>query len=110
MVTIKMSSSEHGQQQLQRVASYLESSFQGIVLKEQHHNMLQYQIPSSVNTCLAELFGRIESVREELAIEDYSVSQTTLDQVSYFKLSFILIASYSITGVHQLRQTADRFA
>jgi hypothetical protein len=25
-------------------------------------------------------------------------------------LSFILIASYSITGVHQLRQTADRFA
>ena len=30
---------------------------------------------------LANIFGKMEEVKEELKIEDYSVSQTTLDQV-----------------------------
>ena len=49
-------------------------------LQERHHNMLQYQIPSGVMP-LANVFGCIESAQEALDIEDYSVSQTTLDNV-----------------------------
>lgn len=82
MITLKVtSSSDASQCQIQAVASNMESTFPGIVLKEQHHNMLQYQVPSSVHTSLADIFGHIERVREEMSIEDYSVSQTTLDQV-----------------------------
>ena len=43
--------------------------------------MLQYQLPSGVLK-LSEVFERIENHLDILEIEDYSVSQTTLDNVS----------------------------
>lgn len=43
--------------------------------------MVQYQLPSGV-MALSEVFGHIESSYGVLKIEDYSVSQTTLDNVS----------------------------
>lgn len=61
------------------VIEYFSSHFPDSVLKEKHHNMLQYQLRSDVR--LSALFGQIEAVRDRLNIEDYSVSQTTLDQV-----------------------------
>lgn len=42
--------------------------------------MVQYQLPSGAME-LSEVFGHIESSYEALRIEDYSVSQTTLDNV-----------------------------
>lgn len=42
--------------------------------------MLQYQLPSSL-TSLARIFSLLSKNKEALSIEDYSVSQTTLDQV-----------------------------
>ncbi|XP_036411124.1 phospholipid-transporting ATPase ABCA1 [Megalops cyprinoides] len=62
------------------VDSYIKTSFPGIELKERHHNVLQYQLPS--HTCsLARVFDILCNSSEELGIADYSVSQTTLDQV-----------------------------
>ncbi|KAG7487889.1 hypothetical protein MATL_G00028350 [Megalops atlanticus] len=62
------------------VDSYIKTSFPGIELKERHHNVLQYQLPS--HTCsLARVFDILCNNSEELGIADYSVSQTTLDQV-----------------------------
>lgn len=61
------------------VMDFFNSEFPNSVLKEKHHNMLQYQLGSEIK--LSVLFGQIEAVREKLKIEDYSVSQTTLDQV-----------------------------
>lgn len=49
-------------------------------VQEHHHNIVQYQLPSGV-MALSEVFGHIESSYETLKIEDYSVSQTTLDNV-----------------------------
>ena len=42
--------------------------------------MLQYQLRSE-QVPLASVFGTMEKARHRLNIEDYSVSQTTLDQV-----------------------------
>lgn len=61
------------------VMEFFNTEFPNSVLKEKHHNMLQYQLGS--DTKLSVLFGQIEAVRGKLNIEDYSVSQTTLDQV-----------------------------
>uniref|UniRef100_A0A674N795 ATP-binding cassette, sub-family A (ABC1), member 1A n=1 Tax=Takifugu rubripes TaxID=31033 RepID=A0A674N795_TAKRU len=52
----------------------------GSTLKEKHRNMLQYQLPTSL-TSLARIFSLLSKNKEALSIEDYSVSQTTLDQV-----------------------------
>ena len=59
----------------------MEAQFPTSVLRERHHNMVQYQLPADAAIPLADIFGRLEGAREQLNIEDYSVSQTTLDQV-----------------------------
>lgn len=59
---------------------FFSEKFPRAALKEHHHNMVQYQLPSGVME-LSEVFGHIESSYETLHIEDYSVSQTTLDNV-----------------------------
>ncbi|XP_060933642.1 phospholipid-transporting ATPase ABCA1 [Limanda limanda] len=62
------------------VSSYMKSSFPSIELKERHHNVLQFQLPSHA-CCLARVFNVLANNHEELGISDFSVSQTTLDQV-----------------------------
>uniref|UniRef100_A0A8C7ZMS5 P-type phospholipid transporter n=1 Tax=Oryzias sinensis TaxID=183150 RepID=A0A8C7ZMS5_9TELE len=65
---------------LRPVMDFIERELPGSTLKEKHRNMLQYQLPSSL-TSLARIFSLLSKNKEMLCIEDYSVSQTTLDQV-----------------------------
>lgn len=65
---------------LQPVEDFVQETFAGSVLKEKHHNTLQYQLPST-RGALADIFQQLAKHQRRLAIEDYSVSQTTLDQV-----------------------------
>lgn len=65
---------------LEPLFQFFSEKFPRASLKEHHHNMVQYQLPSGVME-LSEVFGHIESSYEALHIEDYSVSQTTLDNV-----------------------------
>ncbi|XP_044309383.1 phospholipid-transporting ATPase ABCA1-like [Varanus komodoensis] len=67
-------------QDLDPVEKFIQDSFPSIVLKEKHHSTLQYQLPSC-NVSLAKIFGILSAHQSEYQIEDYSVSQTTLDQV-----------------------------
>ncbi|CAH2311465.1 retinal-specific ATP-binding cassette transporter [Pelobates cultripes] len=57
---------------------FIETNFPGSLQREKHYNMLQYQISSS---SLARIFQLLISNKDSLNIEEYSVSQTTLDQV-----------------------------
>jgi len=43
---------------------------------------VEFSIGQSNNESLAEIFSVLERERDELYIEEYSVSQSTLDQVS----------------------------
>ncbi|NXQ10047.1 ABCA1 protein, partial [Peucedramus taeniatus] len=62
------------------VQALLQQHFPGIVLREQHGGLLQYHLPARV-TSLATVFSLLAAHRGPCHIEDYSVSQTTLDQV-----------------------------
>ncbi|NXI48256.1 ABCA1 protein, partial [Galbula dea] len=62
------------------VESLMQHHFPGIVLKERHGGLLQYQLPSCTGS-LASIFSVLAAHRGPCHIEDYSVSQTTLDQV-----------------------------
>ncbi|XP_023798605.1 ATP-binding cassette sub-family A member 7 [Cyanistes caeruleus] len=62
------------------VQTLLQQHFPGIVLREQHGGLLQYHLPARV-TSLATVFSLLAAHRGPCHIEDYSVSQTTLDQV-----------------------------
>ncbi|CAB1351679.1 unnamed protein product [Coregonus sp. 'balchen'] len=61
------------------VEEFVHETFPGSVLKEKHHNTLQYQLPHSEGA-LASIFSQFTTHQQRLGVEDYSVSQTTLDQ------------------------------
>ncbi|XP_030640902.1 phospholipid-transporting ATPase ABCA1 [Chanos chanos] len=79
------------------VEAYMEKSFPGIQLKERHQNVLQYQLPSQACS-LSRVFDILSNNYEELGIADYSVSQTTLDQV------FVNFAKEQTDDDDQLRE------
>ncbi|CAH1795290.1 unnamed protein product [Owenia fusiformis] len=54
--------------------------FPGAQLKDHHYTMLQFNVPVSSNS-LAQLFGTLEEEKNNIGVEDYSVSQTSLEQV-----------------------------
>jgi len=54
----------------------------GLCYKDHHLNTVEFSIGQSNNESLAEIFSVLERERDELYIEEYSVSQSTLDQVS----------------------------
>lgn len=56
------------------------TGFCSLTSQERHHTKIQYQLKSE-NISLAQVFSKMEQVVEVLSIEDYSVSQTTLDNV-----------------------------
>ncbi|KAM6369110.1 LOW QUALITY PROTEIN: phospholipid-transporting ATPase ABCA7 [Pluvialis apricaria] len=62
------------------VEGLMQRRFPGIVLKERHGGLLQFQLPSGAGS-LASVFSVLAAHRGPCHIEDYSVSQTTLDQV-----------------------------
>lgn len=65
---------------LKPVEEFFAIAFPGSVLKEKHRGMLQYQLRST-HSSLARIFSILSKNKKKFQIEDYSVSQTTLDQV-----------------------------
>ncbi|XP_063062860.1 retinal-specific phospholipid-transporting ATPase ABCA4-like [Engraulis encrasicolus] len=79
VVTMKIRAAKEGvRPNLNLAEAFMESTFPGCVQKEKHYNTLQYEIATS---SLARIFQLMLANKERLHIEDYSVSQTTLDQV-----------------------------
>ncbi|XP_051989665.1 retinal-specific phospholipid-transporting ATPase ABCA4-like isoform X1 [Xyrauchen texanus] len=79
VVTLKIKAPKAGlSPDLVPAESFMEKSFPGCVQREKHYNTLQYEIAAA---SLARVFQLVMANKEKLDIEDYSVSQTTLDQV-----------------------------
>uniref|UniRef100_A0A672P8P1 ATP binding cassette subfamily A member 4 n=1 Tax=Sinocyclocheilus grahami TaxID=75366 RepID=A0A672P8P1_SINGR len=79
VVTMKIKAEKAGMPpDLIPAESFMESSFPGCLQREKHYNTLQYEIAAA---SLARVFQLVLTNKERLNIEDYSVSQTTLDQV-----------------------------
>lgn len=83
---------------LTAVEDFVQQTFPGSVLKEKHHNTLQYQLPCTPGA-LANIFNQFTSHQQRLSVEDYSVSQTTLDQVrpKIWKMKHFLLC---VCGLH----------
>lgn len=64
---------------LNPVEQFFQGNFPGSVQRERHYHMLQYQVAAS---SLASIFRLLISHKDSLLIEEYSVTQTTLDQAS----------------------------
>ena len=76
-VTIRLSGERPDSALLQH---FMADTFSNSQLREHHQNVLHYQLPTT-NVTLAQIFSHMEHARALFNIEDYAVSQTTLDQV-----------------------------
>ncbi|NWU50423.1 ABCA2 protein, partial [Dromas ardeola] len=76
MITVRTKSSLS----VKEVVRFFNRNFPEAILKERHHTKAQYQLKSD-QISLAQVFSKMEQVVDVLGIEDYSVSQTTLDNV-----------------------------
>lgn len=68
------------ERRLDAVLAFVEARYPGAALRERQGAKLRFEIPSKGHT-LAGLFGEIEDAKAELCVEDYSVSQTSLEQI-----------------------------
>ncbi|XP_061694281.1 retinal-specific phospholipid-transporting ATPase ABCA4 [Syngnathoides biaculeatus] len=79
VLSVKMAPGKAGSPpDLAPVEAFMESSFPACVRREKHYNTLQYHIAAA---SLARIFQLLVSNKDRLCIQDYSVTQTTLDQV-----------------------------
>lgn len=69
---------DSSQRQAQR---FIQQHFPEAEIKECHYNLLQIELKCQ-NTALSYVFSKLEEAQTDLNIEDYSVSQNTLDNVS----------------------------
>ena len=74
----KVNTSEGGD--VEALRRFVETSFPGSELKDLHTGYIHYQI-SNEHLTWAQIFGTMERAKQEYGIEDYSVSQTTLEQI-----------------------------
>lgn len=63
-----------------QVDSFVLTTFHGAVIEEKHLGRVRYRIPMK-GLSLSHVFGEIERQTQQLGIEDYSVSQSSLEQV-----------------------------
>ncbi|MGH0173668.1 UNVERIFIED_CONTAM: hypothetical protein FKN15_075354 [Acipenser sinensis] len=68
------------EQDLQRLKDFIESTFHESVLKDEHQGMVHYHLTDTTLTW-ARVFGTMEAAKEKYRIEDYCVSQISLEQV-----------------------------
>ncbi|XP_035254594.1 LOW QUALITY PROTEIN: ATP-binding cassette sub-family A member 3 [Anguilla anguilla] len=65
---------------VQLFKDFIESTFPGSVLKDEHQGMVHYHLTDKTLTW-AQVFGTMEAAKEKYGIEDYCVSQISLEQV-----------------------------
>uniref|UniRef100_A0A1I7ZZ26 maleylacetoacetate isomerase n=1 Tax=Steinernema glaseri TaxID=37863 RepID=A0A1I7ZZ26_9BILA len=78
--------------------------FPGSTLKEEHLLQLNFELKRSQRTTWSSLFAKMEQLVEPLGIDDYSLSQTTLEQVF---LEFTREAVQKAPQKQRLQKPAD---
>ncbi|KAL3693440.1 hypothetical protein R1sor_007091 [Riccia sorocarpa] len=65
---------------IHKIHEFVSRSFPGSKLDEQHSTRVKYCIPVEGVT-LSKVFGEIEAEKDSIGLEDYNVSQSTLEQI-----------------------------
>ena len=65
---------------LTKLHHFMASKFPGALVDEEHMGRVKYSL-SRIGLSLSHVFASLEAAKQELGLEDYSVSQSTLEQV-----------------------------
>jgi len=78
-----------GQERYVEVMSFMDQYFNGFIIRERQHSKVRFEVPKMAPDGglrrLSDMFSLLESHKEALFIAEYSVSQTSLEQIfNYF--------------------------
>lgn len=62
--------------------AFVMATFPGAVLREMHGSRLRFQLPPGGSCTLARVFQELAAQGKDHGVEDFSVSQTTLEEVT----------------------------
>lgn len=83
-LTIKVRKMENSQgldhASVEHIKRFVETTFKRVQLREEHQELITYYILNT-NMPWSEMFGVLEKAKQELNIEDYSLGQSSLEQV-----------------------------
>uniref|UniRef100_A0A8D2JSS6 ABC transporter domain-containing protein n=1 Tax=Sciurus vulgaris TaxID=55149 RepID=A0A8D2JSS6_SCIVU len=68
--------------QRERAVAFVVAAFPGAELREAHGGRLRFQLPQGGRCTLAHVFGELAARGSDHGVEDFSVSQTTLEEVT----------------------------
>ncbi|XP_021005007.1 ATP-binding cassette sub-family A member 17 isoform X2 [Mus caroli] len=68
------------QQMLEEFKAFVDLTFPGSNLEDEHQNMLQYYLPGP-NLSWAKVFSIMEQAKKDYMLEDYSISQLSLEDI-----------------------------
>ncbi|KAF6122835.1 hypothetical protein HJG60_000032 [Phyllostomus discolor] len=72
--------SDGQQEALQEFKAFVDLTFPGSILEDEHQGMVHYHLPGD-GLSWAKVFGILEKAKEKYGVDDYSVSQISLEQV-----------------------------
>ncbi|XP_025225531.1 ATP-binding cassette sub-family A member 3 [Theropithecus gelada] len=72
--------SEGQQEALEDFKAFVDLTFPGSILEDEHQGMVHYHLPGR-DLSWAKVFGILEKAKEKYSVDDYSVSQISLEQV-----------------------------
>uniref|UniRef100_A0A8C5L861 ATP-binding cassette, sub-family A member 3 n=1 Tax=Jaculus jaculus TaxID=51337 RepID=A0A8C5L861_JACJA len=72
--------SEGQQEALEEFKAFVDLTFPGSILEDEHQDMVHYHLPGH-DLSWAKVFGILEKAKEKYGVDDYSVSQISLEQV-----------------------------
>ena len=72
--------------QVQRASEFVHNTFPNCRVVDEHSTMLNYEVPATDIPRLSEAFATMEANKQELGVIDYSLSQSTLEQVFLKKI------------------------
>ncbi|XP_073830693.1 ATP binding cassette subfamily A member 3 isoform X2 [Musca autumnalis] len=79
-LAIESTAAQVRDQDIETVKGFIETEFPQAILQENYQGILTFYIPLS-SIKWSQIFGLMESNRDRLNIEDYSISQTTLEEI-----------------------------
>nr|UOU03309.1 ATP-binding cassette subfamily A1-like 2 [Brachionus rubens] len=68
------------QEKNEAILSFIQEKFTSPMIKDVHKDSVEFNIPFDGNK-LSDIFGILEENRELLSVKDYSITQSTLDQI-----------------------------
>nr|XP_022919055.1 ATP-binding cassette sub-family A member 3-like isoform X1 [Onthophagus taurus] len=87
-VKVQKMNAELQDEDIERIDTFIKSNFSSAILRESHQDLITFDIPDTEGLRWSEMFGIMEDAKQSLNITDYSLTQSSLEQIFLYFTKF----------------------